>query len=115
MRQYLKYIPVLVLTFSALMQNSLNGHSASGFYHADSVITDSLQSSADSLTVYMEQLNEGRKLYKKKCQRCHELHNPKDYRLNKWKENLDEMKDKAELTSLEYKLILNYLAANCRK
>jgi hypothetical protein len=118
MVQYLKYIPVLALTFGALIQNSLNGYSVSGFYLADSVITDlrdSLRSTEDSLLVIRENLKHGKKLYEKKCQRCHVLHSPKDYKLNKWKENLDEMKDKAELTSTEYKLIFKYLAANCRK
>jgi cytochrome c5 len=102
----------------AMMQASQNGYSASGFLFNDSTIVnvnDSILSPSDSILVVKRILTEGKRLYEKKCQRCHELHSPKDYRLNKWKENLDEMKDKAELTKGEYRLILGYLEANCKK
>jgi mono/diheme cytochrome c family protein len=85
---------------------------------ADSVYgnaKDSLIEPSDSLLAVQEKIAEGKNLYKGKCGRCHELHDPKEYKLKSWKDNLVEMKDKAELTKKEYDKILAYLAANCRK
>jgi len=47
----------------------------------------------------------GKKLYKSKCGKCHALYSPKDYKLKTWKQNLDQMKNKADLTANEYDLI----------
>ncbi len=118
MRTVCKILPVIFVVSILLMQASQNGYSASGFYFTDSTtitVSDSTPSLIDSVLVAKENLAEGKTLYEKKCQRCHELHSPKDYRLNVWKENLEEMKDKAGLTKGEYRLILGYLAANCKK
>jgi cytochrome c5 len=101
----------LSLTVAALLQGSPKGGPAMDVYPGDSIVT----SASDSLLAVQEQLKQGKTLYKKKCQRCHELYSPKDYKLDIWKENLEEMKHKAELTTTEYNLILGYLAANCRK
>jgi hypothetical protein len=35
--------------------------------------------------------------------------------MKQWKENLDDMMNKAELKEDEYKLIFAYLKENCRK
>ena len=89
---------------------------SSGFYFTDSLKeSDTLRVVSDSLELKKIKLAEGKELYEKKCRKCHELHAPKDYRLKAWKENLDEMKEKAELNKNEYNLILDYLSANCKK
>jgi len=93
-----------------MVQDNGNGYSASGFYF------DSLKTaSSDSLNSIAAGLKEGKKLYKAKCNKCHELYKPKDYKVEEWKENLNEMKDKAELNKDEYEVILGYLSANCKK
>lgn len=115
MNKVFKYLPVLLLLYAFMMQMSHNSLSASGFYSHDSVLSDSTTSLVDSVKIKNELLSEGKQLYEKKCQKCHTLYLPKDYRLKQWKENLNEMKEKAELTSNEYKLILGYLSENCKK
>jgi hypothetical protein len=96
------------------MQDNKYGYSASDYFTI--LYGDSLKiNSSDSLTNISAGLKEGKKLYKAKCQKCHQLHKPREYKLEQWKENLDEMKDKAELTKNEYELILTYLSANCKK
>jgi len=72
-----------------------------------SVYNDSLEA--------VEELNKGKELYRQKCKTCHSLYKPKDFKLNVWKKNLEEMRIKAGLTNNEYDLILNYLSKNCRK
>ena len=75
------------------------------------MIPDSTVSvNADSLS-----LAEGKKLYRSKCKKCHALYSPKDYKLRVWKENLDEMRYKAELEDEEYEKIFLYLKNNCKK
>jgi hypothetical protein len=69
----------------------------------------------DSAKIFENEFSEGKKLYRVKCKRCHELYKPKDYKLETWVDNLDEMKVKAELDEREYKLILGYLSVNCKK
>lgn len=121
MNSIFKIFLSFALVCIVIIQLSRNGYSEFFSYTADvhdsSYLksNDSLINQPDSLNAAMEELKQGRILYEKKCQKCHKLHNPKDYRLGKWKENLREMKDKAELTKGEYKLILGYLAANCKK
>jgi hypothetical protein len=119
----IKFSSVIFL-IQILMQISETGYSASGYvYYNDSLqrndsiygnAKDSLINRGDSLLAIQENLKQGAGLYEKKCQKCHELYIPGDYTLRQWKENLDEMKDKAELTKGEYKLILGYLSANCK-
>jgi len=114
------FIKFFLLVFSGMMfmqgrQN--NGYSASGFF-GDSIYgdpKDSLINPDDSLFAVQKMLKEGKFLYEGKCGRCHELHNPKEYKLKSWKRNLEEMKYKAKLDKKEYDLILAYLSANCRK
>jgi hypothetical protein len=75
------------------------------------LLKDSVNSQiSDSL-----RLIDGRKLYKKRCHKCHALYSPKDYKLQKWKENLDEMKKKAALSDDEYDLIYLYLKTYSKK
>ena len=73
------------------------------------------QDSTNSLIPDSIKLADGKKLYKSKCSRCHTLYKPKDYRLELWKENLDDMKIKAVLSNEEYELILAYLKKYCKK
>ena len=88
----------------------------SNYNFTDSLkVSDTLRVVSDSLELKKIKLAEGKELYEKKCQKCHELHAPKDYRLKEWKENLKEMKEKAGLNKDEYSLILGYLSANCKK
>lgn len=107
-----------VLFFMFLVQgNQIDGYSAYVF-SIDSIYgnaKDSLIVPGDSLLAIQENLTHGKSLYEKNCGKCHELHSPSEYTLKEWKENLNEMKDKAEINKKEYKLILGYLSANCKK
>ncbi|HEY3251741.1 MAG TPA: cytochrome c [Ignavibacteria bacterium] len=60
-------------------------------------------------------LAEGKKLYETKCSKCHALFKPKEYKMRQWKDNLDDMMNKAQLDKKEYELIFAYLKENCRK
>lgn len=97
------------------MQYDLKSDTANYFYNDSLKIGDSLKVTSDSLELKKIKLAEGKLLYEKKCQKCHTLYEPKDYKLKQWKENLIEMKEKAELNKNEYKLILEYLTENCKK
>src|SRR4030095_9324406 len=87
MRSIIKFF-LLVSAGILLVQSSQNnGYSASGFL-ADSVFgnaKDSLINPDDSLLAVQEMLKEGKVLYEGKCGRCHELHDPKEYKLKTWK------------------------------
>jgi cytochrome c5 len=85
---------------------SISPNRSSGITFSDSTIS----ASSDSLNQA-----EGKKLYRSKCKKCHELYSPKDYKLRIWKENLEEMRYKAELSDKEYDLIFLYLKENCKK
>lgn len=112
MKSVCKFIPLIFLSILFLVQISESSYTESG----NNLYSDSTLSIPDSAAiVQQQQLAEGNELYRKKCQKCHELYKPKEFRLKQWKENLDEMKEKAELTKNEYKLILGYLSENCKK
>lgn len=119
MKQVYKFsLLILLIVLFFLAQNGIKSYSGQENYLNDSIHVnshDSLFKIADSLLHVQKQLAEGKALYEKKCQKCHILYLPKDYRLKQWKENLNEMKEKAELTQNEYKLILGYLSKNCKK
>jgi hypothetical protein len=121
MKTLISFSSVIIILLALVQISYKNGYSASGVYNIypnDSTFSDagdSLVIPGDSLLAKQEKLAGGKVLYEKKCQKCHELYSPNEYKLNEWKENLDEMKEKAELTKGEYKLILAYLSANCKK
>lgn len=109
---------LLIAAFTPLIQGNQNNSFPVYGFSADSVYgnaKDSLIIPSDSLLAFQEKLLEGKTLYRKKCGKCHELHNPKEYKLKSWKRNLWEMKQKAGLSKKEYELIFAYLSANCRK
>lgn len=81
----------------------------------DSLLTDSVKVSTDTLQAEKQLLAEGEALYEKKCQKCHELHSPSEYDMSQWDEILPVMKDKAKLTKSEYKLIHAYIKTNSKK
>gem|GEM_PF-4511835 len=88
----------------------------SNFYYGNNALSDSTAPAVESdSSLIIARLQEGKQLYKKKCSTCHTLYKPKEFKLNVWKENLEEMKVKADLSKDEYKLIFDYLAANCKK
>lgn len=77
-----------------------------------------MTNSNDSLEARKEKevrLIKGKELYESKCQKCHSLYEPSDFRLKKWTKNLSEMRHKAELSPEQYDLILGYLTENCKK
>ena len=97
------------------MQYDLKSYTTNNIYNDSLKVKDSIGSGNDSLQILQVKLQQGKLLYEKKCQKCHMLYEPKDYKLKQWKENLIEMKEKAELNKDEYSLILGYLSANCKK
>jgi len=109
-----------ILTASLLcgflyLQYDIKSDTANYFYADSLSLSDSVKAALDSLELKKIKLAEGKLLYEKKCRKCHALFEPKDYKLKQWKENLVEMKEKAELNKNEYSLILGYLSANCKK
>lgn len=109
---------LLIAAFTPFIQGNQNRIYPVYVFSADSVYVnsdDSLIIQKDSLLSVQEKLFDGKTLYREKCGKCHELYNPKEFRVKKWKENLDEMKHKAGLNKKQYELIFAYLSANCRK
>ncbi len=115
MKIFYKILTASLLCGFLYLQYDLKSDTANYFYNDSLKTSDSLISVNDSLELKKIKLAEGKKLYEKKCQKCHMLYEPKDYKLKQWKENLIEMKEKAELNKDEYSLILGYLSANCKK
>jgi hypothetical protein len=76
--------------------------------------SDSLQKSTDSVD-RVSILKTGKELYGEKCKKCHTLYKPKDFSVKVWKENLDEMKEKAGLSDSDYYYIYEYLSENAKK
>lgn len=70
------------------------------------------QEQANASGVSLEELQNGRELYVAHCNSCHTLYYPKQFNEAKWKENLDEMQSKAEISNREKELILQYLLNN---
>lgn len=62
-----------------------------------------------SSEVSLDMLREGRALYVRQCGSCHSLHLPGEFARNVWLTNLEEMSEKARISTLEKKLILDYL------
>jgi len=48
-----------------------------------------------------EQLLKGRDLYVQHCSGCHNLHLPNEYTAVEWQKKLDEMQEKAKITTEE--------------
>ena len=84
-------------------------------FYRESLLPDTLKTNTPDSTNFAEKLIPGKILYEGKCQKCHTLYEPADFKLKEWKVNLKEMRVKAGLSRNEYNLILSYLSANCRK
>jgi cytochrome c2 len=109
MTRYLLYI-FFIAAAGVLIKASFT---SAGITSGASILSDSIVSVTDSVKII--EIAEGKKLYKDRCGKCHTLYKPKDYKLKTWKENLVEMRVKADLNKNEYNLILQYLAENCKK
>lgn len=59
--------------------------------------------------IEQEKLLNGRMLYVKKCNNCHNLHLPKEFAADKWLKNLNEMQVRSKISDQEKELIYNYL------
>jgi hypothetical protein len=115
LKTFYKILFISVLAGFLYLQYDLKSDTTNNIYTDSLQIKDTFVSGNDSLQILQVKLRQGKLLYEKKCQKCHMLYKPKDYKLSQWKENLIEMKEKAELTKDEYSLILGYLSANCKK
>lgn len=102
----------LVILFVSLT-GGFNGNESSA--DGQSPPVDSLKAAGDSVGVKVDVTAEGKKLYRKKCSKCHSLYSPKEFRFKKWMDNLDEMRVKAGLKENEYLLIKEYLSETCKK
>jgi mono/diheme cytochrome c family protein len=58
-----------------------------------------------------QQLLAGRKLYVNHCSNCHNLYLPKQFDASGWTKQLDEMQEKAKITTEEKQLIFEYLTS----
>lgn len=67
------------------------------------------QEIADKSGHSTEHLNRGRQLYIDNCGSCHQLHLPKEFSEPVWRNNLDSMSQKANISGEEKQLILDYL------
>ena len=63
----------------------------------------------------LARLHEGRALYVAKCGSCHTLKLPSEHSPPVWRENLDEMQDRARITDAEKELMFEYLAAGSKQ
>jgi hypothetical protein len=115
LKTFYKILSISFLAGFLYLQYDLKSDITNNIYIDSLNIKDTIDPVNDSLQIIQVKLGQGKLLYEKKCQRCHMLYKPKDYKLRQWKENLVEMREKAELTKDEYSLILGYLSANCRK
>ncbi len=66
---------------------------------------------ASTDVVKQQQLLEGRKLYVDHCSGCHNLHLPKEYDVEGWKNQLEEMQVKAKITDAEKQIIFQFLTS----
>ncbi len=84
--------------------------------YSDSVISgDTLTVKTDSTVIIQQNLAEGKKIYEKKCGKCHVLHETDEYSQKEWKNILKVMKEKAELTKEQHSLVLGYLYSKSKK
>lgn len=114
MKTVYKILLVSVFCGFLYLQYDLKSYTAD--YYTDSLnVKDSLKVINDSLELQKIKLAEGKLLYEKKCGRCHTLYEPGEFKQKEWKRNLNEMKEKAEITQEQYFLIYGYLSANCKK
>ena len=63
----------------------------------------------------LDTLLKGRTLYVKNCNSCHNLRPPERFTATEWEKNLEEMQQKAKISSDEKEIILKYLTSGCRK
>ncbi len=62
----------------------------------------------------LEELTTGREVYVRHCSSCHNLYEPKQFAVSRWKEVLPTMQHKAKITVEEIELISKYLLAGSR-
>lgn len=59
----------------------------------------------------LEELQQGRTIYVRKCAGCHHLHRPDEYPADRWRSLVDEMRKEAKVSAEEEELIVKYLSA----
>lgn len=79
------------------------------------IVSDSLKVKIDSAIIIQQNITEGKKIYDKKCGKCHVLHETDEYTQKEWKKILKVMKEKAELTKEQHSLVLGYLYSKSKK
>lgn len=62
--------------------------------------------------VQQERLLKGRKLYVEICSSCHNLHLPKSYTAEEWKQNIDKMQKRAKISDEQKELIYEYVTSH---
>ncbi len=80
---------------------------------ASALYTPTVSDVRDNVT--LGELTNGRALYVSKCGGCHTLKLPSEYSATVWKENLDEMQERARISDNEKSDILKYLYAGAKK
>jgi hypothetical protein len=63
--------------------------------------------------VTLNDLEQGRKLYVRKCAGCHNLHRPDEYGPERWPELVAKMRTKSGISDPGYELIVRYLITAC--
>jgi hypothetical protein len=57
----------------------------------------------------------GKHLFESRCTQCHQIYLPCELNEDQWKEKLDEMQPRAEITNDEKSLIYQYVTRGARK
>lgn len=58
----------------------------------------------------LRSLEDGRMLYQGRCSGCHALHSPSAHTPDQWAKAIDEMADRAKLSTQEKALLLQFLS-----
>lgn len=61
-----------------------------------------------------DQMERGMKLYEASCIKCHEIHEPSEFTVDKWEDILPSMSRRAHLSDDQSALVRAYLLTNAR-
>jgi cytochrome c5 len=74
-------------------------------------VATSASKEESNAVVLTEKLAEGKTLYENSCVRCHQLHSPTEFSMEKWKTILTKMQPKAHLDNTQIASISDYISS----
>ena len=72
------------------------------------------EADAKNANVKLEDLMQGRELYKTHCGSCHALHLPSEFTKDKWVKVLNKMQKPGKITDEQKQIILNFINTNAK-